>query len=276
MTLISSLRGGLPSRTEVCTGTCSRSTAGPDELRYIRGAIVPRADWRTPVSEELEVFRCARSAVPLCVERLRLSAAIWDSFEDLRRTIRSTESLALARNQAASDRWHEAIASVTDLLRDFTADSGKSFAGVGLCVHPPGLPTVTFDESRNGFIGLHLDHWYDSQTPEDSPNRFCINLGYESRYFLFSPRSISALRQARSHPGMNLADSELARAYLRAFPDSPVIRLRVDPGEAYIAPTECISHDGSTQGQSGWDLTLTVRGRFMSPSLGASLTEVCL
>jgi hypothetical protein len=95
-----------------------------------------------------------------------------------------------------------------------------------------------------------------------------VNLGYAARHFLFSPLSLPGMETAMQADatGLNRRGS-LARGYFHKFPDQPVLRLRVAPGEAYIAPTESISHDGSTQDQTGWDLTLTARGRFLADSI---------
>ena len=47
---------------------------------------------------------------------------------------------------------------------------------------------------------------------------------------------------------------------MRAFPDYPVVRLTIRPGEAYIAPTENLIHDGSTLGMTSPDLALHMIG----------------
>ena len=52
----------------------------------------------------------------------------------------------------------------------------------------------------------------------------------------------------------------LARQFMEQFPDVPVIRCRLAPGEAYVAPTENLVHDGSSVGQSDIDEQFTIRG----------------
>ena len=41
------------------------------------------------------------------------------------------------------------------------------------------------------------------------------------------------------------ARSALAAAYVQAF-EPPIYRVRVEPGEFYLAPTQMIIHDGQT------------------------------
>ena len=42
---------------------------------------------------------------------------------------------------------------------------------------------------------------------------------------------------------------EIVRDYFQRFPNSSIFRLCVAPGEAYIAPTDNLIHDGSTARQ---------------------------
>ncbi len=49
---------------------------------------------------------------------------------------------------------------------------------------------------------------------------------------------------------------------MKRYPDYPVIKVRVAPGEAYIAPTENMIHDGSTVGKQYPDIHLTLFGYF--------------
>ena len=49
---------------------------------------------------------------------------------------------------------------------------------------------------------------------------------------------------------------------MRSCPNYPVARLRIDPGEAYILPTDNLIHDASTEGTRCPDITLTFLGFF--------------
>jgi hypothetical protein len=70
------------------------------------------------------------------------------------------------------------------------------------------------------------------------------------------------VKHNKSSPACGYGPSAIARDFMRAFPSYPAVRLRIRPGEAYIAPTENIAHDGSTIGMDAMDITLTVIGRF--------------
>jgi hypothetical protein len=58
--------------------------------------------------------------------------------------------------------------------------------------------------------------------------------------------------------------------FMTLFPSYPVVRVRIHPGEAYVAPTENILHDGSSIDMNAMDITFSIRGRFsLSPRCGA-------
>ena len=44
--------------------------------------------------------------------------------------------------------------------------------------------------------------------------------------------------------------SLIGREFMERFPDVPVVRCRIGPGDAYIAPTENLVHDGSHSGKA--------------------------
>lgn len=59
----------------------------------------------------------------------------------------------------------------------------------------------------------------------------------------------------------------MAGRFMKRWPEYPAIRLRVDPGEAYILPTDNLVHDASTEGNLYPDITLTYLGLFRPAGL---------
>jgi hypothetical protein len=45
------------------------------------------------------------------------------------------------------------------------------------------------------------------------------------------------------------------------------VRVRIDPGEAYIAPTDYLVHDGDSTGKSLPDVNYALLGRFVPPAV---------
>jgi hypothetical protein len=139
----------------------------------------------------------------------------------------------------------------------------ESLVCKGVYLNPPGLTTVTSDRSSQNYIGLHFDSWDRLPIEERhlSSNRICINLGKEDRYLLFINLSVLTISRLIKEHTVNA----LKTAFLQAYPDYPVIKVRVSPGEAYIAPTENMIHDGCSLERNSPDIHLTIRGHFQLP-----------
>jgi hypothetical protein len=135
--------------------------------------------------------------------------------------------------------------------------------------NPPGFRTVTYDAAAERFIGLHIDDLDALPLAEraGSTNRLCVNLGRCARYLLFVNLSCARMAEllARHRAGPDYSawrSTPLIHAFLATFPGYPVLRLAVRPGEAYVAPTENMIHDGATDGMTADDEQVTVRGCF--------------
>ena len=124
-----------------------------------------------------------------------------------------------------------------------------------------GLHTVTRDPVTGCFVGLHLDTFHDGYDDARTAvgNRVSVNIGARSRLFFFVPLTFKSLHaRAGGHPGR----TDTAADFLRMNPSQPIVRLRLDPGEAYVAPTESIVHDAGSLPGTTDDLHVTGRGVF--------------
>jgi hypothetical protein len=144
---------------------------------------------------------------------------------------------------------------------------------LGIQKHRPGLLTSTVDSIRylpkHPRVGLHLDSWQKLPLRRRhlSRNRICINIGCETRYFLFINLSILKMAQllglstatdfAQFYRGIEIPDK-----FMKAFPNYPVIKLALPPNMAYIAPTENIIHDATSLDKAETDFSLTFLGKF--------------
>lgn len=190
--------------------------------------------------------------------------------------------------------YQEAIDCIVEYLLPLCS-SKESLTIHHVGVNPSGLPTVTFNHATNRFIGLHLDSW-DGLPIENrylSTNRICINLGFEDRFLLFVNLTLmdifylsqidipaSQMNSVWENRKQDIRDRyfsststfsqicliELRHDFLTKYPNYPVIKLRISPGEAYIAPTENMIHDGCTIGKTFFDVSMTVRGHIGLPS----------
>ena len=130
-----------------------------------------------------------------------------------------------------------------------------------------GQETVSVDPATGKFVGLHIDAW--DQLPEAPTsifaNRLCINLGPQDRTFLFVSQSLDGMQNMlgiSTNRVLRMTKPEIGRLFLTTFPDYPVTKLMVLPGEAYIAPTGLVLHDASTKGAATRVKHAAFRGHF--------------
>jgi hypothetical protein len=123
---------------------------------------------------------------------------------------------------------------------------------LGYVTSPPATLTTTVNPANQRRIGLHLDNWdrLPSGTRHQSRRRLCLNLGPGSRYLLLADRDTRSISQAiRQDPERHYPHTNDVRRYVAEGRPLRCVRIRLAPGEGYIAPTELIPHDGSTEGQ---------------------------
>lgn len=262
------LTGFAKDLSRVMLSSGSRAANQSDGVGYESGAIVPLPPWRVPVPSEMSILR---ARTPLGSEAVRI----------VRCDVKSVRQLADERRKAGGPVSSSAMVrqllpeELRRLVDDLSADAGLSMADVsqlGIFINPPGLRTATVDSDKQAKIGLHVDNF--SGAPPYARNqvssRLCINLGQEPRRFLFVNLTYSSIwgrfRETMNHDHVGVP-TDLARMFLRRFPHYPVISIRVDPLEGYVAATENLIHDGTTEHMESHDAILTLLGHFGNGAL---------
>ncbi|AYF74086.1 hypothetical protein D7D52_09655 [Nocardia yunnanensis] len=116
-----------------------------------------------------------------------------------------------------------------------------------------------------------MDDWSNAPVKDRAAahNRLSINLGDHDRRLLCVNLPLQVMAQTlrdHGHPeGDGASAYTLARRFLREFPRYPVTRITIRPGEAYLAPTENMLHDGHAVPDGHLDLQFSCRGRFRPP-----------
>lgn len=261
----------LRERLQFSFGTCVASISdAPGD--YDEGARITNGSWfnSLPICETL-IRIGDRGPAESTLAIVKVSNHIQDRLRDSR-TMLSEPTLC--------ENGKAAMNSVVNLLlAQLPEETGWRQAGavlgVGFSSEPrPRLHTTT--DSRTGKrIGLHLDNWeqYPYRLRWRAANRICLNLGSVERALFVVPESASTLVDRLQSVGCDVdgdpaavTDSfgkrDLARKFLETFEETPLIRLEIHPGEAYIAPTENLIHDGSAQKTGPPDVCLTIRAAF--------------
>lgn len=246
--------------------------AAPNE--FCDFAIFPRGPWVSVTSDQY-----ARVFVPNEDAKQGLWISIVEIPGDLLKPFALLKEAAAQGRTAdeinalisTNEQFIHALPSLTDYCSQFNHHHECLSDGAGIRANAPGLITVTQNKDRSCQIGLHLDSWYRAPLSQRqlSPNRICINLGPEDRYLLFINLALQQMSDAIHASGVTEAplpvhELDLLGPFLHRFPSYPVTRLSIKPGEAYIAPTENMIHDGSTLNRVTTDVQLTILGNFQA------------
>lgn len=121
----------------------------------------------------------------------------------------------------------------------------------------PGLDTTTFDLAQNRYRGMHIDNWGDpprnAWERDASGIRICLNLGFDKRDIIFINlrlKSFVDLLAAKRGSGevaklyKETYAQPLAEDFLDGCNDYPVLKVSLEPCQAYIGPVQNIIHDG--------------------------------
>ncbi|WP_420574196.1 hypothetical protein [Kordia sp.] len=125
-----------------------------------------------------------------------------------------------------------------------------------------------YGEEDKKCMGIHNDGAEPTtiHATYKSGNRFTINLGKETRYFLYANLSLTqAFNMLKKKIGISVLHVDLyniSKLFFRHFPEYPVIKIPQKPYQYYIAPTDHCFHDGSTEGMTALDVLMIYFGKF--------------
>ena len=240
----------IANRIEASAGTRLVNRQEVGVIGYEENAHLPCEPWRPLTTQEQAALlakhppRDAGRTVSIVKLPGPFSGALWKNFQPVDTT-------------NVPDAIIQPLSAICKL--------GEPLDWIGPVENSPGLKTVTVNNEDERYIGLHLDSWDDLPLEDRarSTNRICLNIGQSDRYFLFLPFSLiemSGLLSEFADWDSNTPHIMLGDHFMERFPHVPAIRCRLQPGEAYIAPTENLLHDGSSEGQRYIDEQFTVRG----------------
>ncbi len=234
-----------PRRSPSANGT-------PRMGRYREGSRVPAMTWRAPSAQEARALWSARpfrSDRTVGIVRL-FNGDMWTDNPAI-----PALNTGKLNSDGALEPWVlRRVASVCDMSGPLSA--------VRVVANPPHSVSTTFvgDEC----LGLHVDDGAGVPIRElpFAYNRISVNVGPGDRFFVFVNLTVADMARLVDIPVVSASFSPgeadaIGQKFLSARPRYPVVRLRVRPGEAYVAPTENLLHDGQTSSSPCKHLTFT-------------------
>ncbi|MCX4098520.1 hypothetical protein [Nocardia sp. alder85J] len=240
---------------------------------YSEGCFVPRAPWRAPTRHERAVLSGTPGPGALpgdWIAVVPVPGRVLAACTELRAASATGDAAAvdaLIEGPIGRVALVEALRWATGLTDPARPGTRTPFL-YGRT--PAGNPTMTTG-SHGRRVGLHVDSWDDGPLAERAAaaNRVSANLGHRDRYLLFvnAPLRVmaAALRERDLLDGAADPRFALGQRFMTVFPRYPVTRLVVHPGEAYIAPTDNMLHDGYAEPHGQIDVQFSCRGWFVAP-----------
>ena len=230
-------------------------------------ALVPALNWRKPESDEAAILieNDPDPDYTSTIGVIRLPKNLVDQLTEFE--ISNVSSIG-----ELSEKIQEQPDLFNQIREGFKEVIGKySYIENGYLIHDilvndGNRLSTTINMNNKLFTGMHIDFWDQLKLNQidDARNRISFNLGKSPRYFLFINQTISQITDGlKQHVDIsNFNQEKVLKEFFRINPDYPVTKVKVEPFEAYIAPTENLIHDGSTLGSTSKDIQLFTRGYF--------------
>ncbi|PTX61086.1 hypothetical protein C8N46_105242 [Kordia periserrulae] len=245
--------------------------------KFTPQAYVSKKDWRPLNEDEIACLTPPENRDYLNTIYL---GVIPDELRECFETLQLDESLHRRDMFFRLEKDPEAVKKATALMNDFLLpmSNNEPFHYHCMGVNNPNLELVAANTvmlpqdhvaSDRVLIGLHNDGLQEMtiETAHSFENRISINLGKDSRYFLFVnlylTEAYKMLKECMSPDEFELVNiSNIPKYFFKYFPDYPVIRVEQKPYQYYIAATFNCFHDGSTLGSTHLDVTMVYFGKF--------------
>ncbi|PTX61087.1 hypothetical protein C8N46_105243 [Kordia periserrulae] len=244
--------------------------------QYEDNAYVVKRDWRKLTDQEIKALTASKNRNYYNTIYVGdISDELKHIFDDLK----FKECLRPKDVKECMKRDHDLTLKLSNTMQEYLSEFANDqpfhfhFIGANL----PNIDMVAADtyslpdgyqEEDKKCMGIHNDgaELRSVHQTYKSGNRFTINLGNETRYFLYVNLSLTqAFNMLKEKLGVSLEHVNLyniSKLFFKYFPDYPVIRIPQKPYQYYISATDHCFHDGSTYGMTTLDVLMIYFGKF--------------
>jgi hypothetical protein len=227
--------------------------------KYNPNVIIPGDVWLDITTEELKNLVYSKDSKSSVIGIVKLPEKCFYVIKQLgiSNVVEESDLMSFILNP----RYEHSILPIVEYIYNNFCTNFEGFLVNPINWNQKNLKTITRSNINSKLIGIHVDSWDGGFDPEKrfkARNRICINIGTEARFFLFIPITVSSIYKEY---GLNILEQNTPCTFFQDF-NYPIYRIKVLPGEAYIACTENILHDASSLYQKNSDLQLTILGYF--------------
>lgn len=244
--------------------------------QYNEDAYVIKRDWRALNAGEIDCLQANGNRNDHNTVYLGdIPEQLKEHFQSLSLTGAKNRAEVMERLAASPEKTKVLSEHINAFLKPLSNNQPFKFHCVG--INFPNIELVACNTTKLPagykpqdirYMGLHNDGTRDMTiyTANKAGNRISINIGEESRAFLFvnlsMVQAINMLKKKIDIVKHNVNIANISRFFFEHFPDYPVIKICQQPYQYYIAPTDNCFHDGSTLGSTTLDVTMVYFGNF--------------
>jgi hypothetical protein len=244
--------------------------------QFQKGAVLAKTDWRSLSPKEWNILQPGQEVTDhntvflgdlpdsLIQKFKSLPLLECKRVEDIYYAFRKNEGLAKELNDELNTFLNSMANNKPFKFRCFGVSYPNLFSVSGEFRHLPKNHAPT--DVR--YIGFHNDCTEEMSihTAHRFGNRISMNFGREAREFLFVNLSLIQAYNMVKAEGLNLISEinlvTLPKLFFEVFPEYPILRIKLEPYQYYIAPTDNCFHDGRTLGNTAFDMTMIFFGTF--------------
>ena len=247
------------------------------DLPYIDSAFVPLPPWREPTPAERDCLfgRLDDIRPGRWVQVFTFPDSLYEAFAPLRESATHAVSELEMNQLRPLDYCKEAVKQAVVYCNSLCVPGTKPLSA-NIYFNLPNLPT-TSNSVDPYLLGIHTDTFCTAGLMQRrfSPNRICLNLGSETRALLFVNLGVEHIARILHERGVDVREQpnspplqHLRNSFMATYPHYPVVKVLIRPGEGYIAPTDNVIHDGSSEAMKCFDLPFHAMGHFMPAGYG--------